>query len=274
MGRRTGNNTHSASGREKDPAMRSIACIAFGVGTVTSTVSAGFLGFVASTRTSGTSTIVDVFCAVSNQSDRFLNVYNANIVTTIAGGFYQQDTANTRGWRPDTVGGTDTRASIDSFMTAGAYRNLPAPPVYAGVTTTGDPNFTSGAWNGTSVLASQSVPTDAGWYTNDPFNSNNQAESLAGLAQRTDSAATPGIGSTGPTVGSAGAQWGIWCAHLVFAGTAPVVFGANGNLFFYAAASIKDGVNGATTQGYSVIPAPGAGVLLAAACGRSRRRRS
>jgi uncharacterized protein (TIGR03382 family) len=51
-----------------------------------------------------------------------------------------------------------------------------------------------------------------------------------------------------------------------------MVFGALGNLQFQASASIKDGVDGTTTQGFSVIPAPGA-LALAAAAGSLRRRR-
>ena len=254
--------------------MRNALLVVLGATSIASAADAGFLGFVASTRTARGYTFVDVFCAVSNASDKFLNVYNANIATTVVGGFYQSSTAGSTGWKPDTAAGAATRATYDSFMTAGSFRVPPAPTVYAGNTTTADPNFTSASWLGTvTPSAANGVPQNAGWYTNDPFSGENAAESLAGLANRVDSAATPGYGSTPSTVGSAGAQYGIWCAHLVLNTTSAISFGPNGNLQFNAAASIKDGVTGATTQGASNLPAPGALAVLALAGVRNGRRR-
>ena len=251
----------------------SFVCAIAGAATLAPIADAGFMGFVAFTRTSGAYTVIDVFCAVSNASDKFLNVYDAEITTTVAGGFYQRDTADTRGWRPDGSGSTSTRASIDSFMTAGSLRVAGYPGVYAGSTTTADPNFTSSAWTGIG-LAANGVPSLAGWYTNNPPSEQNMTESLTGLTGRRNSGATAGAGATGPTVGSQGAAWGIWCSHMVLSGTQPVVFGPSGNVQFHASASIKDGVTGVTTQGVSTIPAPGAIAMLAAAARLGRRRRT
>jgi MYXO-CTERM domain-containing protein len=254
--------------------MRNALLVVLGATSIASAADAGFLGFVASTRTAGGFTFVDVFCAVSNASDKFLNVYNANITTTVASGFYQSSASGSTGWKPDTVLGVATRASYDSFMTAGAYQVPPPPTVYAGITTSADPNFTSASWLGTvAPSAANSVPQNAGWYTNDPFSAENSAESLSGLVNRVNSGATPADGATPATVGSAGAQYGIWCAHLVLNTTNAITFGPNGNLQFNASASIKDGVNGTTSQGASNLPAPGALAVLGLAGVRSHRRR-
>jgi MYXO-CTERM domain-containing protein len=150
----------------------------------------------------------------------------------------------------------------------------PPPTVYAGTTTSADPNFTSSSWLGTvAPSAANSVPQNAGWYTNDPFSADNTAESLSGLVNRVNSGATPGYTTTPATIGSAGAQYGIWCAHLVLNTTNAITFGPNGNLQFNASASIKDGVNGTTSQGASNLPAPGALAVLGLAGVRSHRRR-
>jgi MYXO-CTERM domain-containing protein len=115
-----------------------------------------------------------------------------------------------------------------------------------------------------------------------PFSADNTAESLSGLVNRVDSGATPGYTTTPATVGSAGAQYGIWCAHLVLNTTDAITFGPNGNLQFNASASIKDIVaNPAVTdQRISTftiavpVPAPGALALLGVAGFASRRRRA
>jgi hypothetical protein len=204
--------------------------------------------------------VVDVFAAVSNSSDRFLNVYDATISTTVAGGFFQGSSELNKAWRPDTTNWTSTRNSIDSFMTAGGTNYLLPAGAYSSETTAGDPNFTGSSWTPTAISApANTVPALAGWYTNDPTAATNATEGLAGLPGRVNGS------------GAAGAQFGIWCSHLVVQSTAPITFGANGNLRYGAFASIKDGVTGVTTQGFSVIPAPGAAVLLLAGL-RSRRR--
>jgi MYXO-CTERM domain-containing protein len=253
--------------------MKTACFVIVGASMIATSADAGFLGFVASVRTSGRYTLVDVFAGVSNKSDRFLNVYDATISTKLANGFFQSSTGKSPGWAPSA---TSTRASIDSFMTAGRVTYPPAPTVYAGSTTTADPNFVAASWIGTGPASvTSTVPALAGWYTSNPFSADNNAESLAGLVGRVDSGATPGYGATPSTVGSAGAQYGIWVSHLVLQTTQPISFGPNGTVQFSASASIKDGVTGITTQGASAIPAPGAASLLAiAALAGGRRRRN
>ncbi|NBQ13996.1 MAG: hypothetical protein EBU31_05145 [Proteobacteria bacterium] len=68
--------------------------------------------------------------------------------------------------------------------------------------------------------------------------------------------ATAAVGVTAGTVGGAGAQYGIWCAHLLIAGTLNAnLMGGYGSsyraIIWNAAASIQDGVSNATSQGQS-----------------------
>lgn len=253
--------------------MKTACFVIVGASMLATSADAGFLGFVASVRTSGRYTLVDVFAGVSNKNDKFLNVYDATITTKLANGFFQSTSGKSPGWAPSA---SSNRASIDSFMTAGRVTYPPAPTVYAGTTTSADPNFLAASWNGTGpASATSTVPALAGWYTGNPPSAENNAESLAGLVGRVDSGATPGYGPTPATVGSVGAQYGVWVSHLVLQTTQPITFGPNGTIQFSASASIKDGVTGITTQGASAIPAPGAvSMLVVATLAGGRRRRS
>ena len=220
--------------------------------------SAGFLGWVASVRSSGGYTIVDIYAGVENPTDKFLNAYNGEISTTVSGGFRQLEGLATKTWKPDFVGFTSSRTALDSFMTAGAYSGGSYNGDYfASSLTSGDPNFTGTSWNGTPTSGpATTLPTDfggPGWYTSNPFSVDNQAESLSGLVGRVNSVMTPSEGTTGGTAGTpggAGANYGIWCAHLVIAGNySPSYIIAVLN--WKASASIKDGVTNATSQGIS-----------------------
>ena len=73
-----------------------------------------------------------------------------------------------------------------------------------------------------SSAPATTLPTDfggPGWYTSNPTSVDNRAESLAGLVGRVNSVMTPSQDGTAGTVGGAGANYGIWSAHLVLAGT-------------------------------------------------------
>jgi hypothetical protein len=239
-----------------------------GAASLVASADAGFLGFVASARNVGGNTIIDVYAGVQNASDKFLNVYDL----TSNGVFVQKAGNATKTWKPDTTNFTSTRSTADdSFMTAGGTNfGDPTGDFYASGNTSADPNFTGTSWNGNPASApATTIPALAGWYTGDPTSSDNNAESLAGLVGRVDSVPS----STTP--GGAGAQFGIWCAHLVLAGNNKVI-GIGGDFTFGAFASIKDGVTGQTTQGFSqfIVPAPGAIALLGVAGLASRRRRA
>jgi hypothetical protein len=199
--------------------------------------SAGGLGFVASVRTSGNQTVIDVFVGVSNASDRFLNVYDLSA----SGIFVQRPGLVSKTWKPDTAGLSNTRnTSDDSFMTAGtAWGSAYGGEYYPSSNTNGDPNFTGTSWNATPTsAAATTVPILAGWYTGDPTSVDNNAESLAGLIGR--------VNGTGAT----GANYGIWCAHFVLNSQ------QNSSFSFSAFSSVKDGVTGQTTGLSSSITLP------------------
>ena len=234
-----------------------------GAASLVAAADAGFAGFVASARNSGAYTVIDIFAGVTNASDKFLNVYNLSGSTTVAGGFYQQAGLATKTWKPDAANFNSTRSSIDSFMTAGTYSGgAYGGEYYASTNTNGDPNFTGSSWNATPASPSATtIPALAGWYTGDPTSIDNSAESLAGLAGRVNG------------TNAAGANFGIWCAHLVLTGNQLI----GTDFTFSAFASIKDGVSGAVSQAsssFAAIPAPGAIALLGLAGFAARRRRA
>ena len=247
-----------------------------GTASIVASADAGFLGFVASVRTVGANTVIDIFAGVDNASDKFLNVYNANISTTLAGGFVQKAGLATKTWKPDTAGFTSTRnTNDDSFMTAGTFSGgAYGGEFYASSQTNGDPNFTGTSWNATPASpAATTVPANAGWYTGDPTSVDNRAESLAGLVGRVNTGATAAVGNTLGSLGTANANFGIWCGHIVVAGNGIMAT----NVLWSASVSIKDGVTGATDQRistFAAIPAPGALALLGIAGFASRRRRA
>ena len=232
-----------------------------GTASIVASADAGFLGFVASVRTVGANTVIDIFAGVSNQSDKFLNLYNANISTTLAGGFVQKAGLTNKTWKPDAAGFASTRNTADdSFMTAGTFSGgAYGGEYYASSNTNGDPNFTGNSWNATpGSAAATTIPNLAGWYTGDPTSVDNVTESLLGMIGRQDLS------------GGAAATRGIWVAHFVVAGN-------NAVINFSAFTSIKDGVSGAVSQSQSsgtFVPAPGALALLGLAGFASRRRRA
>ena len=267
--------------------MKTLAIAVVGTASLVASADAGFLGFVALAKQSGSNVIVDIYTAVGNASDKFLNVYNLTGSTTAAGGFFQAAGLTNKTWKPDAAGFTATRNSVDIFMTAGTFSGgAYGGEYYASTNSNADPNFTGTSWSPTPASpAANTIPALAGWYTGDPTSVDNSAQLLSSLSAgytRIDSVATPAAGTTGGTAGSAGAQYGIWCGHLVIAGTlnAQTLMGGIGNtsatIIWNAAASIKDGVSGVTSQGQSqfVVPAPGALALLGVAGFASRRRRA
>jgi MYXO-CTERM domain-containing protein len=243
-----------------------------GAASLVASADAGFAGFVAYSRNVGSNTVIDIFAATTNASDKFLNVYN----TVSSGTFVQKAGLATKTWKPDTAGFTSTRnTSDDSFMTAGTFSGgAYGGEYYASANTTGDPGFTGTSWSATPASpAATTIPNNAGWYTGDPTSVDNNAELMstwAGGFTRANSEFVSGFNAgTGAT---AAATHGIWCGHLVVAGINKVI---GVDFTFIAEASIKDGVSGATTQSrYQFIPAPGAIALLGVAGLASRRRRA
>ena len=252
-----------------------------GTASLVASADAGFSGFVALAKQQGGNVIVDIYTAVGNASDKFLNVYNLNASTTAAGGFFQATGLANKTWKPDAASFNSTRSSVDSFMTAGTYSGgAYGGEYYASTNTNGDPNFTGTSWNATPAsAAATTIPANAGWYTGDPTSVDNSAQLLAPLAvgyTRFDTGATAASGGTAGSAGSAGSLYGIWCSHIVIAGTLDANL-MTSLIAWSGSASIKDGVSGATTQAistFAAVPAPGALALLGVAGFASRRRRA
>ncbi len=250
--------------------MKTIAVAILGTSSIVASADAGFMGFVALAKQSGSYVLVDVYTAVGNASDKFLNVYETDISTTNAGGFYQQPGLATKTWKPDAANFNSTRSSIDSFMTAGTYSGgAYGGEYYASTNTYGGPNLTDTSWNGTPASPpATTFPANLGWYTGEPWSVDNNAQLLAPLAvgyTRFDSSNTPG------SAGSANAQYGIWCSHLVLANATL----ANLQIYYSAVAPTRDGVSNTTDsrRGTLIIPAPGAIALLGIGGIAVRRRR-
>jgi hypothetical protein len=247
-----------------------------GAASLVASADAGLAGFVAYSRNVGGNTVIDVFAAVTNASDKFLNVYDL----TTNGSFVQKAGLASKTWKPDAANFTSTRAqSDDSFMTAGTYSGAAyGGEYYASGNTNADPNFTGTSWNATPAsAAAATIPANAGWYTGDPTSVDNKAELLSGAVAggtRANSSLVSAAGGYAAPVDSTAATYGIWVSHLVVAGTNKVI---GVDFTFKASASIKDGVNAATTQAtyqFPVVPAPGALALLGIAGFASRRRRA
>ena len=248
-----------------------------GAASLVASADAGLAGFVAYSRNVGANTVIDVFAAVTNASDKFLNVYDL----TSNGTFVQKAGLATKTWKPDVSGFTSTRNTADdSFMTSGTFSGGSyGGEYYASSNTVADPNFTGTSWSATPASpAATAIPNLAGWYTGDPTSVDNNAELMsawAGSFARTDSALVSASGGYAAPASSVGATRGIWISHLVVAGQNKQI---GVDFTFAAFASIKDGVSGATTQAKfqftnPPVPAPGAIALLGVAGLLSRRRR-
>jgi fibronectin type 3 domain-containing protein len=234
-----------------------------GAAALSSTAAADLAGFVAFTRNVGGNTVIDVFVAVTNTGDRFLNVYAANSNGT----YVQKAGLANKTWKPDMAGFTATRnVADDSFMTAGTFSGGSyGGEFYASSNTNGDPSFTGTSWNPTPASpAATAIPyvdtgapenDGAGWYTGDPPSVDNAPENLAELSAtlgtRTNSVKVSGNGAAS----SSAATHGIWVAHLVLAGTGRTL-GEGGTATWTANASVNSG--GSTVQGRYKLVAPSA----------------
>ena len=226
-----------------------------------SACNAGFVGWVGVARNAPGApnyVMVDIFAGVSNASDRFLNVSDMTITTTAIGGFFQSSDPTSKAFRPDTGNYSANRNSVDSFVTAGGtFPGDPQGPYYASAFVQGDANFVG--YSPTPVSAQQnSFPPLAGWYTTDAAAIDNAATNLSQINNR------QGVSTI----------YGIWVGHMVVRRETPApTITWNGN------ATIRDGVTGATEQGYGsqlfVAPAPGVAALaaLAGLAGPPRGRR-
>lgn len=205
---------------------------------------ADFTGWQYTVSQSGGFTIMNVYAGFSNTGDRVVNVFNADITTNAAGGFYQS--AGSPFWQATTGQNAN---SVDSFVCIGTNPN--GNGNVSGSITAGDPNFLNyNDGSGTTTYdfsVIESAGTGAGWYNNNPSNA-------WGFANQGNSR--------------------VLVAHFVFApqeGALVVNWSATMTIK-------KDGQTGSETAGTGnfqfFIPAPGALALLGVAGLASRRRRA
>lgn len=269
--------------------MKHAFIVALGSASIAASADAGLAGLVAFSRNMGSSTVIDVFVAVTNPNDRFLAVEGA----TSNGTFLQRPGMSSKTWRPDVEGMGSTRNTADdSFMTAGTLQGgLVAGNHLASATTERQENLNSAAadwWVATQASSpAVSLPTDPGtglgyaaWTSSDPLSVDNRTELMsrwAGRFDRTDSRRVD-VGA-GPAVPAAsnGFGYGIWVSHLVL-GSRNQRIGID--FSFRATALVMDASSGQVTQAEyefpaAPVPTPGACALLGAAAvtGGTKRRR-
>jgi hypothetical protein len=243
-----------------------------GAASLVASADAGFAGFVAFSRNVGANTVIDVFAAVTNANDKFLNVYNLQTNGT----FVQKPGLSNKTWKPDAANFTSTRSvSDDSFMTAGTFSGGSyGGEYYASTNTNGNPNFTGTSWNATPASpAATTIPNNAGWYTGDPTSVDNGAELMsawAGSFMRTDSRAVNDFSRT-----SAGAAYGVWIAHLVLPGNNRII-DRDAGVSFRASAVVRSGTTSGTDpvtyEFYTPAPSAFALLIIASAAGARRQR--
>jgi len=246
--------------------MKTIAPAVLGAAVIASPSLAGFTGWTALSRTSGSVLLVDVLANFSDANARALNVWDANITVTGAS-FLQQATLQRKGWAPAADQGPDDH---DSFMTLGHVDELGI--TYVGQNVHGDPSFTStpGAWNGTiSSAPSMAVPTNAGWYCV-------PTSAAPGQVQAIDLDSIENSGLWQHRTGT----HGVWVAHFAF-DLASIAAGAR--LSFAASVGYRpDALPGnpivglGSSQFLLTVPTPGVSIamLVFALGGRSRRRKT
>jgi len=264
---------------------RSLILAAAGVATLCAHADAGFLGFITYARQVGSDLVIDMFAGTSNSTDRVLACYNVSCATNLAGGFLQNPTGSgAQPWKPTA---TSTNNSIDSFFTIGCTGGQQIYGEYfASASSAPDP-----AWGGGQSDNSIGAYGISGWFASNPPSIDTKAISLNffnGNYARYDSGPTLPNGSIAGSPGSAGAQWGVWCAHLVLANaslqnlsfvagnvTYPLLPTVTFDFGWRANVNVRDGVTGQTSAFYgNAVPAPGALAALGLAMALRPRRRA
>ena len=212
---------------------------------VASAASADFIGFDGVVEEIGDYTVIKMY-AVYDQADIALNVFNAQVVTSDAGGFHQSDVQIGAGgtWAAnaslDIPGFADS--SIDSFATIGYGVGTAAATNGSAL----DPT-----WLDETGGLGPYVPSGAGWYNGNP--SNDQVASA-----------------------QAGFDYAVWVGQFSFATSRVEAAGALDFFIFDCEMGSKDADGTVFFGGDAYIwqvPAPGALALLGLGGLAARRRR-
>jgi hypothetical protein len=258
--------------------MKHCLIAAIGSASIVAAADAGFAGLVAYSRNVGGNTVIDVFAAVTNPADKFMNAYNVQS----NGIFVQKAGLDTKTWKPDSANlGSSRSTADDSFMTSGtAGGAISGGQYYATGLTSGDGTFVGGAngsaWNATADSpAATTIPNNGGWYTSHPPTGDNKAELMstwAGSLARADSVLVSAASGYQAPADSASATYGVWISHLVVAGTDRVI---GVDFTFQASVTTARILDGSTTTQatYRFVPAPGAGAVAGALALLAHRRR-
>jgi hypothetical protein len=227
-----------------------------GAASLAAAANAGFTGWQASVRASGSNTIVDVFAGFNTAGDKLLNVFNMNIGLTGGAAFVQAAGVAASKWKP--VDDTSNNVLADSFVTLGGFDGGDGT-MYTSYSTSGDPNFT----NYTTANAT-TIPANAGWYNGVPTTTDIQGITIFGGAFSAWTVASK-------DAASASGSLGVWMGHFLvnkLSTDTSWTFTINGS------AAFNTGTNAADTKTFHNAPAPGALALLGVAGLASRRRRA
>ncbi len=224
-----------------------------GAASLAAAANAGFTGWQAIARSSGSNTIVDVFAGFNTAGDKLLNVFNMNIAVTGGAAFVQQAGVAPSKWKP--IDDTSSTSSVDSFVTLGGFSY--GGEFFTSYSSAGDPNFTNYTTNNATT-----IPALAGWYNGSPTSPDILAINLATASSNWTGAKDSA---------SAAGNLGVWVGHFLVNRS---ITDASWTLTFSGSAAFNTGTNQADSRVFHNIPAPGALALLGLAGFASRRRRA
>lgn len=214
---------------------------------LTASANAAFLGYAAKSDIVNVSGVdyarIEVFAMFQATNEKVLNMFNANITLDGASTFYHSGGEGNETWAPSGSNLADSRVCIGPLI---------------GGSVSSDPNFLNYNWD--NGFDPNLPPTpNAGWFTTNPNGGQNAAAEVTGLTEN----------STGSTLGVRVGRFSILNA------------GDTSNRRLNFSSEIKwnlvgqtGSTNGADSEIFKYVPAPGAMALLGLAGLAGRRRRA
>lgn len=214
---------------------------------LTASANAAFLGLACISDTVNVSGVdylrVEVYAMFEATNEKVLNVFNANIGLEGASSFYHSGGEGNETWAPSGTNVADSRCSIGPLI---------------GGSVNPDPNFTNWNWDNGEDPNLPPAP-NAGWFTTNPNGGQNAAAAVAGLTEN----------NTGSNLGVRLGRFSILAAGD----------SSNRRLIFdielkWNVVGQTGSTNGADSEIFKYVPAPGAMALLGLAGLAGRRRRA